>query len=221
MRALGFWLFCAVTLLSAGCWGRTRVESGFAGALDEYRAAVLANAPRRAYRLLDPETQQKLPFAQFEREWKANRKEMVHEARRMKPGKARLQAVIFLRKDVTATLVAEKPGQWRVEDAPGLRPSPSDPGQLIRLLVTAMERRDLPMYLSLLSPAYQKAVADEIELKIKQIEKAAEQMSTTSGSGEVARIPLDATGAVLLVLRKVNGAWRVDGWESARSGKGK
>jgi len=221
MRALGCWLFCAVTLLSAGCWGRTQVESGFAGALDEYREAVLANSPRRAYRLLDPETQQKLPFAQFEREWKANRKEMVHEARRMKPGQARLQAVIFLRKDVTATLVAEKPGQWRVEDAPGLRPAPSDPAQLIRLLVTAMERRDLPMYLSLLSPAYQKAVSDEIELKIKQIEKAAEQMNTTSGSGEVARIPLDATGAVLLVLRKVNGAWRVDGWESARSGKGK
>ncbi len=89
------------------------------------------------------------------------------------------------------------------------------------MLVSALERRDFAMYMSLLSPAYQKAVSDEIELKIRQIEKAAEQMSTTSGAGEVARIPLDATGAVLLVLRKVNGAWRVDGWESARSGKGK
>ncbi|PKN44961.1 MAG: hypothetical protein CVU59_10345, partial [Deltaproteobacteria bacterium HGW-Deltaproteobacteria-17] len=104
---------------------------------------------------------------------------------------------------------------------PGLRPAPSDPTQLIRMLVSALERRDFAMYMSLLSPAYQKAVSDEIELKIRQIEKAAEQMSTTSGAGEVARIPLDATGAVLLVLRKVNGAWRVDGWESARSGKGK
>jgi len=221
MRAFSLWLFCAVMLLSAGCWGRAQVEGGFAGALDEYREAVLANAPRRAYRLLDSDTQQKLPYAQFEREWKANRKEMVHEARLMKVKNGRMQAVIHLRKDVTATMVAEKPGRWRVEDAPGLRPTPSDPAQLIRLLVTALERRDLPMYMSLLSPAYQKAVSDELELKIKQIEKAGEQMSTTSGSGEVARIPLDATGAVLLVLRKVNGAWRVDGWETARSGKGK
>ncbi|PKN24469.1 MAG: hypothetical protein CVU65_11650 [Deltaproteobacteria bacterium HGW-Deltaproteobacteria-22] len=220
MRAF-YWMICAVTLLTAGCWGRTQVEKGFSGALDEYREAVLSNQPRKAYRLLDSDTQQKLPYAQFEREWKTNRREMVHEARRMKLKNARMQAVIYLRKDVTATMVAEKPGQWRVEDAPGLRPAPSDPAQLIRMLVSALERRDFAMYLSLLSPAYQKAVSDEIEQKIKQIEKAAEQMSTTSGSGEVARIPLDATGAVLLVLRKVNGAWRVDGWESARSGKGK
>jgi hypothetical protein len=197
------------------------VENGFSGALDQYREAVLANQPRKAYGLLDPETQQKMPYAQFEREWKTNRREMVHEARRMKVSNARMQAIIHLRKDVTATMVAEKPGQWRVEDAPGLRPSPSDPAQLIRMLVLALERRDFALYLSLLSPAYQKAVSEEIELKIRQIEKAAEQMSTTSGSGEMARIPLDSSGAVLLVLRKVNGAWRVDGWESARSGKGK
>ncbi len=219
MRVLSALLVMALIALTGGCYRAGRVEKGFSGTLEEYRLAVLKNQPKKAYELLDEGMKKQIPYAQFEREWKLNRREMVHEAERMKPEKARIQAVIHLDKKRTATMVAEKPGKWRVHDAPGLRPSPADPEELVRLLVQALERRDLLLYISLLSPAYQKTVMEDIEQKMRQIEKASEKAFGESGTGDVVKIPLDATGSVMLVLRKIDNAWRVDGWESPRQTK--
>ena len=84
----------------------------------------------------------------------------------------------------------------------------------------ALKRRDWPLYLSLLTPEYRHAVEEDIDQKIRMFEKAAENLPS-AGAGTVLRVPLDAAGVTVLVLRRVNGSWRVDGFETARGGKPK
>ncbi len=218
MRRVGVIWMCLFVL--SGCWRPNRVENGFPAAIRTWRQAVLHDQPRRAYELLDDETRQKLPYPRFEQEWKANRAEMLHEARRMNPEKARMTAVIRLGKSDSATLVSQKPGVWKVEDAPGLRPSTPSPEALLRGMAGALKRRDWPEYLSLMTPEYRHAVEEDMNNKILMFEKAAENLPA-GDTGSILRVPLDASGVLVLVLRRVHGAWRVDGFETARGGKAK
>lgn len=220
MSRLGVGWLCICLAFWTGCWRPNRVENDFSGTLDAWRNAVIHNQPRRAYALLDAQTRQQMPYARFEREWKENRAEMLHEARHLTIQNARMTATIQLGKNENATLVATKPGRWRVEDAPGIRPSGTDPAAVMRAMAAALKRRDWPMYLSLLTPEYRHAVEEDFDLKIKTLEKASENQAAPA-SGNMMRIPLDSSGMLVLVLRRINGVWRVDGFETTRGGKTK
>lgn len=211
---------CVGLFVLLGCWRPNRVENGFSGAVQAWQDAVVQDRPRRAYELLDEEIRKKMPYARFVEEWKANRAEMLYEARRMKPGNARMTAVIHLGKTESATMVSPRRGVWKVEDAPGLRPSASSPDALLRSLAGALSRRDWPMYLSLLTPEYRHAVEEDIDQKIRNLEKAAENVPAAE-TGTLLRVPMDSAGMVMIVLRKINGSWRVEGFETARGGKPK
>lgn len=202
-----------------GCWRSNQVENSVTGAISAWKNAVLHNRPRQAYALLDHATQQKMPYARFEMEWKTNRVEMLYHARQLKPENARLTAVIHLKNNDSATLVSWRRGIWKVDDAPGLRPVTSSPEALLRGIIDALKRHDWPLYLALLTPAYRNAVEEDIDQKIKMFEKAAENLTDVS-TGDTLRVMLDTAG-VVLVLRKINGSWRIDGFETMRGGKPK
>ena len=76
------------------------------------------------------------------------------------------------------------------------------------------------MYLSLLTPEYRHAVEEDIDQKIRNLEKAAENVPAAE-TGTLLRVPMDSAGMVMIVLRKINGSWRVEGFETARGGKPK
>ena len=189
------------------------VKTGATQTLDAYREAVLQNQPQKAYALLDEETRKKVPFSWFATQWKTNRKEMLYQARSIK-GKEPLVTVRFMGKDGTRiTMVTEK-GKWKVEEAPGLLPSPDSPEKLLGLMIKAIDTLDLALYISLLSPQYRDNIVSTLRKKMAELEKA--RLKIPKNKNEVIEqvtVPLDNYGNVQLVLKKYGTGWKVESWE--------
>ncbi|MBU1241000.1 hypothetical protein KJ865_14900 [Myxococcota bacterium] len=206
-----------VTLLLISCTKTGPVKTGASQIIDSYRQAVLNDQPKKAYDLLDAETQKKVPYTWFAAQWKTNRKEMLYQARSIKGKDPRVTVRYSGKNGTRITMVTEK-GKWKVEEAPGLLPSPESPEKLLGLMVKAIDTLDLALYISLLSPRYRDTIIATLKKKMAELEKARLKIPANKNDAvEQVTIPLDSYGNVQLVLKKYGTGWKVESWEIRKS----
>jgi len=189
------------------------VKTGAADTLRSYREAVLKDRPKSAYALLDEETQKKIPYTWFLAQWKKNRREMMYQVRTMSVQAPKVTVHFTSKTGTQITLVTEK-GHWKVDEAPGLMPSPETPQQLMALMIKAIDTLDLPLYLSLLSSPYRDAVVNTLRKKMADLQRASSKLpKNKSDVVDQVTVPLDAQGNIQLILKRTSNGWRVDSWQ--------
>jgi hypothetical protein len=211
-------LFIAMVVL-VSCSPKKSSEYGVKSVMADYISAVKQNKPKKAWNLLDEDVKKRAPLTWFLARWKKNRKELLAQVKKMENSVPSIKATIMSGDGHRVVMVTEK-GKWKVDEAPGLIPTPSSPTQLLSLLIMAIEKMDFPLYISLLSPAYRSSVVATLQHKIKELEKAQKHLSKqTNSSIETLTVPLDRYGKIHIVLKKHGDVWKVDSWQLNRPRK--
>jgi len=193
-RLVQLWLLLAACWLSA-CAGPLKPSAkSQATALETialYRAALLANDPASAYRLLAPVMKQRLSYEQFSAKWRETEFERAAQLKQLShikvsdhggSGSARSQALasgpVTEQAFVTVTMpqgttlvlgLAAPVARWQVHNPDLAAVYTATPEQVLRLLVDAVEQRNYFALLRLLSSAERTALEAELRERVERL----------------------------------------------------
>lgn len=154
-----------------------------------YRAALLANDPASAYRLLAPAVKQRLSYEQFSAKWHKTEFERAAQLKLLSQikvsdhggsGSARSQAlasgpvaeqalVTMPQGTVLVLGLAAPAARWQVHDPDLAAVHTETPEQVLRLLVDAVEQRNYFALLRLLSSAERGALEAELRERVERL----------------------------------------------------
>jgi len=198
----------AMSALCLACGGAPTRVVGPEATLDAYTAALRAGDSRKAYELLDPETQEAIAYEAFAATFEENRAELREHAGHVddavKADEVQSRAEVELRDGEKAVLTLEG-GRWTllggVLDAPALQ----TPRDAVRALRHAVQRRSLRGLMRVLSREARAGLDDE---RTRFLEETADPLDLeVEIQGNEARVRL--TGGRVLRLRREAGEWRV------------
>ncbi|MAQ16155.1 MAG: hypothetical protein CMN30_15360 [Sandaracinus sp.] len=198
----------AMIALLVGCAGAPAPVAGPEATLEAYTEALRAGDARRLYALLDPATQEAVPFEEFAATLESNRDELAERAQevedRVKADEVVSRAEVPLRDGEKAILTLEH-GRWAllggVLDAPALQ----TPLDAVLALRHAVRRRSLRGLDRVLGREARAALEDE---RRRFLEETADSLDLeVEIQGNEARVRL--TGGRVIRLVREAGEWRV------------
>ena len=156
---------------AAGCAGNSGRPYGV---VDQYVAAIEANRPDLAYRLLDRRVRQRVSKKDFVSRWKGCQAELKQQARALRARSgARHTLKVRARAEYASGLRADlvyRDENWKIErniiESPRSTATPED---AVKALIWAVEQRDFQAVMSVLSGPARKTVERAISRRIKQL----------------------------------------------------
>jgi hypothetical protein len=207
----------AIVVLVAGCNRAVGRGPRSPTALrDAQVAAMRANDPKRAYALLAPEVQARVPYDEFALRWRTDRAE--REAATKAAGSAKTPKVALL----AGTSVhdrgvvlrwSEIGGKWVVVDGLPGRPSTATPAAAVRAFVTAVRTADLASIRAVLGDELGRAIAEDWEARVQAIEAALDRPGALELSADLRRAELRYEPTRVLTLEQTPAGWRIVGLE--------
>ena len=215
MRSL---LFACLLGACGGHLGGTSAPA--ADGVRELVAALNANDPHEAYKLLSSDERKRVSYDEFALQWKQTDKERAWQA-------ARLQESLKGNPDVgERALVSFSDGKlvslqregktWRLESELVSRSRAKKPRDAVRMFADAIARRDISAVLGSLTTRRREGLQRQIQGFIAGIEKSASEKDSKATleqpTSDRAELSWDENGIrYRIVLRKEDGdEWRVD-----------
>jgi hypothetical protein len=201
-------------LLMLACGGPGGPRSPAADGVRLYVAALKANDPEEAYKLLSSDVRKQVSYDEFALQWKQGDKErawqikVLEESLKGNPDVGERALVSF----TDGKLVQlERDGKiWRLESELVTRSRAKRPRDAIRLFADAIEQRDINGVLGVLTQRRREGLTREVEGFVAGIGKRINDRIDEFGSDR-AELRWDENGIrYRIVLRKENDEWRVD-----------
>lgn len=206
--SLGFWV-----LMCAGCTARS-VGTPQA-TLRSYTKALADDDARAAYQLFSPTLQRSLPYEEFEKQWRENGSERALQRQQIlaqlssRSSELTERAELRLSQGSAVQLVAARTmvgKSWQLVDANLQAVAAGSPQDVLKLLLLAVEKRNYPALLRLLSTEERKALEAQLSERIDRL-RAALVKPTIDVRGDRARIEYDPRFFVDLV--REGDSWRI------------
>jgi hypothetical protein len=203
-----------VLCLLAGCArGGASTDAPARDLVQRYSSALAANDPRAAYALLADAVKKSVPYEEFERRWRDREVERKRQAGSLKglldEGAQSGERGRLTTSDGRSTELVRETGGWRLE-APLLSSSrAATPEEVLRQLSGAVEERSIDAILATLTNARRERLTELLGAFAAGLRVHAGD--TVDVSGDRATLTWsDGTRRFRVVLRREEGAWRVD-----------
>jgi hypothetical protein len=185
--------------LATGCAPLPAPDSAVAA----YRAALRADDPRGAYRLLSAAERARTSEQDFVSRWRTSARERSSQALALADAHARLRALATVG-DERQPLVLEREG-WRVVSPERERRGAATPDELIGSLIDALTRRDTEAFLALLAEPLRASLLDALGERLSRLQ--AYDRRPGNVTGEQVRVRYDPR--FFLELRREGDRWKI------------
>lgn len=200
-------LLLLFALFLAGCASAPPAHPDPRGVVQAYRGAVTQNDPAAAYALLSREARKETGAEAFARHWRQVRPELTTQARDLARPRTRgngLEIRASYRHGGQITL-READSLWQV-DHPDLLPPPAGtPEAAVRAFLRALDRRDLPGLMRLLSSEARRKLKHRLDQYIEDVSRGLSRGLETG----VGRAEVQVSGERSLILIKENNRWKI------------
>ncbi len=205
-----------VLCVVAGCTigrGSGSTDAPARDLVHRYRAALAANDPRAAYSLLAEGVRKTLPYEEFARRWRDRELERSRQAFALnvllEEGEQSGERGRLTTSDGRSTELVRETGGWRFE-APLLSSSrAATPEEALRQLSGAVEERSIDGILATLTNARRERLSELLGTFAAGLRAHAGDNVDISGDRATLTWS-DGTRRFRVVLRREEGAWRVD-----------
>jgi len=178
-------------------------------ALAQYVRHIQANDSKAAYAMLSKKLRRRLSYEAFARKWKKNYAELRLQAADIQKqmGKHKQYEVhahmkLGQRRNVA---FAHESNRWHIAGGVGGGVEAPTPRAAVRVLVKALETKNLSVFIKLLSADRRKRFLREMTLRLEKLKANLDRDFEITGNR--ARLQYDPRYWIMLV--KENGAWRV------------
>ncbi|HEX4416812.1 MAG TPA: hypothetical protein VH165_02885 [Kofleriaceae bacterium] len=200
-------------MLSA-CAGAGGPSSPAADGVRAYVQALHRNDPHQAYALLSSDTRRRLSYDEFALAWNQSDKERAWQAKVLEdslkgnPDVGERALISF--SDGKLVQLEREGKAWRLESELVSRSRAKQPRDAIRLFAEAIEGRDLPAVLNVLTQRRRDGLTKQVEGFVAGIGKRINDRIDQFGTDR-AELRWDENGIrYRIVLRKEDDEWRVD-----------
>jgi len=191
---------------TAGCSGGA--GPGPRGALDHLAKAVKANRPASAYHQLSRKVRQSVDPETFARRWSELRPELRREARRIRARLAQgrgMSARATYPSGITVELRLNS-GRWVITKGVMYATDLSTPEGVIKALAAAIDRRNGPELLRLLTDRARQRVGERLDRRARSLRQALQgKLKVRGGRASLSY----GAGKVLEMERDREGGWRI------------
>jgi hypothetical protein len=206
------WL--GVVFVALGCGGVAGPSAPAADGVRAYVQALHRSDPHDAYALLSSDTRKKISFDEFALAWKQGDKERAWQARVLEaslkgnPDVGERALISF--PDGKLVQLEREGKTWRLESELVSRSRARQPRDAIRLFADAIESKDLPAVLNVLTQRRRDGLTKQVEGFVAGIGKRINERIDQFGNDR-AELRWDENGIrYRIVLRKEDDEWRVD-----------
>jgi len=204
-------LAVAVTLATAHCGPRD--SGGPHAVLRRYIAAIEANRPDDAYRLLDPSVRREITREQFAASWHKLKPELATQARQLRRQLGQPIKIVarVTYPGPTRARLHFSSDRWHIEQPVSVTLRATTPSEALEALARAVEQRNYEAVMSLLAASVRDKIEKDIEKRLGKLRSWIAAGGEIEIKGDRARAPYDPRHGVDLV--KEDGQWRVVDFE--------
>jgi hypothetical protein len=195
----------ALAILAIGCAHPGQRPRDPSPTLHAWSAAIARNDPHAAYQLLSSSLRARLSEADFTLRWKASPAELSAQEDALRGAPVARQASARLRDGRALPLVREGDA-WRLASPHTVDEGADTPEKLLRLLVDAIDARDVDALMRLLADPLRASLEQALGDRVDKL-RAAINKGGIEATGDHARIHYDSRYHIDLVQE--NGQWRV------------
>jgi hypothetical protein len=193
-----------LVLVQSGCG---RGSTGPTRVVEQYIAAVEANRPDLAYKLLDEKVRRRVSKNEFIARWRDARRELSHQASQLKQtrGPSEVQAKVGYPSGLQANLIYVD-SNWKIQKNVTSTPlSTPTPVEAIKAFIWAVEKRDYQAVMKLVSKSMRETIEREIMDRLDRLKKGLDREIEVTGNK--ARLRYDRRYKLELI--KEGGQWKI------------
>lgn len=213
---------CLALLFATGCGSSAARHTTSANRLvARYIAALESDEPRDAYELLSREVRKSLSYEQFERQWRAHKRERqkqaaaLEEARTGAPDLGTRAVITF--KDGKSALLSAQSSAWKMEHPLVANVVATTPRDAVRFLHKSLESADFARFVRVLSKRKRKALVGMLNNFSESLGRNQEQFIQKLGENRALMLWEDKSGRYRIKLVREDSEWRVDDFDISLS----